>query len=249
MNTQFSRASHAGFEYVQTTDKDHDLNPLFSFGYRSFQDALERTIKAIQPLPANAIFLGVADNDGQPVLLNINSPDNGALLINGKSSSGKTALLQVIASGISYTHCPIEVQYAVITSRPWEWVEWKNSQYCSGIFVPDERQTVNLLTALELWMMRSNHEQAFLLFMDDLDAVTKMDLSSQNKLRQILALGSSCRVWPIATVNVECLGKENPNLSFFKTHLRCLSEASTSIFDCKYLMEESSNWIMFSVLI
>ncbi len=249
MNTQFSRASHAGLEYIRTTDKSHDLNPQFSFGYRSFQDELERTIKAIQPLPANAIFLGVADNDGQPVLLNINSPDNGALLISGKSSSGKTALLQVIASGISYTHCPIEVQYAVITSRLWEWAEWENSRYCSGIFVPDSTQSANLLTALELWMKCSNHNQVFLLFMDDLDAVTKMDISTQNKLRQILALGPSCRIWPIVTVNVECLDKENPYLSFFKTHLRCLSEASTSIFDCKYLMKESSNWIMFSGLI
>ena len=104
MNTQFFRASHAEFEYVQTTDENNNLNPLFS--YRSFQDALGRTIKAVQPKPSNARFLGVADNDGQPVLLNINNPDNGALLINGKSSSGKTALLQIIALGVSYTHWP-----------------------------------------------------------------------------------------------------------------------------------------------
>ena len=82
MNTQFFRASHAEFEYVQTTDENNNLNPLFS--YRSFQDALGRTIKAVQPLPSNAIFLGVADNDGQPVLLNINNPGNGR---NGKTHS------------------------------------------------------------------------------------------------------------------------------------------------------------------
>jgi hypothetical protein len=226
----------------------NEAGQVWNFSYReTFQARLAGILCHTMPLPPNAIFFGLAEEDGAPVFLDVSDPDTGAILVAGGPSSGKTALLQVVTSGISYTHDPAEVQFAVITPKPWQWTEWENSRYCSGIFAPDEVRTANLLTALGLWMKRPNHDQTFLLFVDGLEMVEEMDLGNQARLQNLLAVGPASRIWTIATVNTENLKGDSPYLPFLETRLLCLSESVSSIYECKYSMKENSRWLTFSM--
>src|SRR5215207_7611935 len=62
------------------------------------------------PMPEEALFLGVA-SDGLPMLLNLHDPVPGPILISGDAGTGKTGLLQIIASAAGKMHQPEGLQF------------------------------------------------------------------------------------------------------------------------------------------
>jgi len=213
-----------------------------------FQSELVNALQNAYPIPHGSVFFGMAEEDGLPILLNTDDPETGAILIAGSPLSGKTAILQVMASSLSYTHKPNEIQFAVITSRAWEWTEWENSRYCAGIFSSEDHRTATLLDALEIWMTRPIHDQAFLLFVDRLELMERLDLGTQDKLHNLFRSGPSSKIWPITTLGNENLNRHSSYLSLLKTRLLCISSGSkSSIFECRYLMRENSKSLRFSL--
>ena len=162
MLTQLLAPSQTTFASHDISNRNDELTQFWKFFYReTFRSTMVSVLQDAMPLPPNAVFLGTADEDHLPVLLDVGDPDTGAILIAGKASTGKTALLQVMASGISYTHNPAEIEFAVITQKTWEWAEWENSRYCSGVFAPEGRHTASFIDALGVWMKRPIHNQTF----------------------------------------------------------------------------------------
>src|SRR6266508_2990455 len=66
---------------------------------------LSEVLSGFGPMPQEALFLGVA-SDGLPVLLNLYDPVPGPMLIGGDAGTGKTRLLQIIASAAAKMHQP-----------------------------------------------------------------------------------------------------------------------------------------------
>ena len=94
---------------------------------------LKEVISSAAPLPQEALFLGLAE-DGLPVLLNLYDPVPGPLLLIGDQASGKTALMQTIATAIGLLHSPSEVEYGVITDHPEDWRDFQeNSKLCRDL--------------------------------------------------------------------------------------------------------------------
>ena len=221
---------------------------------------LTYVIAGASPLPREALFLGLAE-DGLPVLLNLDDPIPGPILITGDQACGKTSLLQMIARAVELLHSPSEVQYGVITQYPNEWANFKNNQNNAGVYTTQDNTTQELLQSLVTWAHNNKGEgQSILLLIDDLEAMTKSDQQAEQNLRWLLLRGPSRRVWPIITINASQAQKMEAWLGLFRTRLfGCIRDSSDSHFvtgssdkslndltaGSQFTMREGNNWLNF----
>ena len=180
---------------------------------------LSEVLAEFSPLPRQALFLGVA-HDGLPVLLNLDDPVPGPLLIIGDAKCGKTRLLQTIARGIDHLREPQDVKYAVITDRPDEWHAIRASSSCDEVLATPDPAVVKYLTSLAGWAHANKGErQTVLLLIDNLNSLVSSSEQARQSLRWLLFRGPSRRAWPVVTLNTD-LAKTMPYwLEAFRTRL------------------------------
>ena len=180
---------------------------------------LGRILAGISPLPAEALFLGMA-NDGLPVLLNLYDPVPGPILIVGDSSSGKTRFLQTVAQAVETLHSPELVQYSIVSGKPDEWKNLYKGRNNLGIYLSSHDNTVELIHSLVSWAHSNKGEgQSILLFIDELTDITSLDEQTRQDLRWLLLRGTSRRVWTFAAMNSENTEAMAEWLEFFRTRL------------------------------
>ena len=180
--------------------------------------SLSSVLADAAPLPGEALFLGIAE-DGLPVLLNLQDPVPGPILITSDEDGGKTKLLQMVARAVEMLHIPAAVQYGVITQHTEEWKNFKN-QHNAGVWLTKSESTQELLQSLVNWAHDNRGEgQFFLLLIDDLEALTYLDDQSRQNLRWLLLRGSSRRVWTLVTQNATRARNLGAWLDFFRTRL------------------------------
>jgi tRNA A37 threonylcarbamoyladenosine biosynthesis protein TsaE len=186
---------------------------------QSVTPSLTSILSDISPLPKHALFLGMAEDD-LPVLLNLNDPVPGPILIAGDKSSGKTKLLQMIARTTDLIYSPSESQYAVITPYPDEWKKFYSKNNNAQIYSTQDDNTKELLQSLVTWAHRNKGEQqSVLLLIDDLEAMTKLDEQAKQNLRWLLLRGTSRRVWTFVSLNATQALHLKEWLEFFHTRL------------------------------
>lgn len=180
---------------------------------------LGRVLAGISPLPADALFLGMA-NDGLPVLLNLFDPVPGPILIAGDPTSGKTRFLQTVARAVESLHPPDFVQYGIITKNPDEWKNLYKASNNAGIYRSSEDNAVKLIESLVNWAHNNKGEgQSILLLIDELTDVSTLDERARQNLRWLLLRGPSRRVWTFAAMNSEHTEAMAEWLEFFRTRL------------------------------
>jgi hypothetical protein len=181
--------------------------------------ALSEVLAEIGPLPAEALFLGVA-SDHLPVLLNLYDPHPGPMLIAGDAGSGKTAFLQTIARSVAQTHRAEEVQFGVITNYPDEWESIQATSHRVGVFPVGHKSAQEFVLSLASWAhSNKNTRQCVLLLVDDLESVASLDMGSVQNLRWLLLRGPARRVWPIVTLNAPRYGQVISWLQNFRTRV------------------------------
>jgi len=111
---------------------------------------LNQILDEFGTLPREALFLGAA-YDGLPILLNLNDPTPGPILIAGDQGSGKTAFLKTIAQAIPLTHKSKDVQFGVITDHPDEWKGLEEIKNCMGIFPTYHNDADSFILSLADW--------------------------------------------------------------------------------------------------
>lgn len=220
---------------------------------------LRSTIADASPLPNTALFLGLAD-DGLPVLLDLYDPIPGPLLIVADEASGKTSFLQMIARATELLHNPFDAQSAIITQYPDEWKNFQDSQSVVGIYTTQEDAIRELLQSLVTWAHNNKENtQSILLLIDDLEAVTKLDLQTEQNLRWLLLRGPSRHIWPIVTIGSGRAQDMEAWLGFFRTRLfgrtqdartsHFIANDSDKVFDklaaSQFTMREGNNWLNF----
>ena len=222
--------------------------------------ALSEVLAELGPLPAEALFLGVAA-DGLPVLLNLYDPHPGPMLIAGDAGSGKTAFLQMIAQSVTQTHDAKDVQYAVITNYPDEWNGMEATPHRVGIFPVGHSGTQQFMESLASWAhSNKNTHQCVLLLIDDLESVASLDLETVQKVRWLLLRGPARRVWPIITLNAPRYGQVIAWLQNFRTRIfgrvanalvaEALGGNKSSALDqlearIQFSLREKENWLRF----
>jgi hypothetical protein len=158
--------------------------------------------------------------DGLPVLLNLNDPIPGPVLIAGDQASGKTAILQTIARAAELLHSPSEIQYGIITQYPQEWIGFPENQINAGIYSAQQDNTQELIQSIFNWAHNNKgDEQSIVLFIDNLESINNLDTQTEQNLRWLLLRGPSRRVWPIITVNAHRARNFESWLTFFRTRL------------------------------
>ena len=223
---------------------------------------LEQTLNDFHPLPSNALFLGIAE-DNLPVLLNLHDPTPGPILIAGDEGCGKTALMQTIADASTMVHSPKAVQFSVITPHPEEWQGFSTLAHCEGIFPTFDNTTTDFVSSLADWARKQRKpKQSHLLFIDDLESITQADDVFQQNLRWLLLRGPNRQVWPLVTVNAERSRKLSQWLDAFQTRLFGRIDQASIAEEIvptrgaalhrlqpptQFQMLEGSNWVRFQI--
>ena len=180
---------------------------------------LSSVLAEIGSLPREALFLGVA-SDGLPVLLNLQDPIPGPLLVVGEAGAGKTAFLQSIVNSITQTHRADHLQYGLITDPIDEWERVENTSHRMGMFKPGQKDAQDLMVFLASWAHENrDSDRTFLLLIDDLEAIAKLDFDSLQHFRWLLARGPSRNVWPIITMNADRYGQVLSWIPIFRTRV------------------------------
>jgi hypothetical protein len=222
--------------------------------------SLDKVLAEIGPLPHQALFIGVAV-DGLPVLLNLHDPTPGPMLVIGEEGAGKTAFLRTIGYSLSLTHSEENTQYGVITTRPEEWDQVKQTAHCVGIFDVSQVGAQELVQSLASWAHSNrNSTQSVLVLIDDLEAMVKMEPDALQHFRWLLLRGPARRVWPIVTLRAERYGEVLPWLENFRTRVfgrltdpqlsQALGGDQKSALDeleagAQFSLREGGNWLKF----
>jgi len=220
---------------------------------------LNEVLAEFGPMPPEALFMGVA-SDGLPVLLNLHDPIPGPILITGDPGSGKTALLQTIASAAGKTHHAEELQFGVLTSHPDEWSALENIPNNVGTFSLYNTSAEDFILSLASWAHgNKTSQQSVLLLLDDLEIASNIDFDARQNLRWLLLRGPARRVWPIITLNPNRMENILPWLDAFHTrvfgtiqdsqHIQKLDADHTEIGSLnagsQFSLREGKHWIRF----
>lgn len=211
------------------------------------------------PMPHEALFLGVA-SDGLPVMLNLHDPVPGPILIGGDAGTGKTGLLQSIASAAQKMHQPDELQFGVLTGHPEEWSALESIPNNVGIFPLHHRSAEDFILSLASWAHgNKSSRQSILLVLDDLEAATSLEFDAKQDLRWLLLRGPARRVWPFVTFNPNRVENSTPWLDAFRTRIygniqdaslaRDLNiegaELESLNIGTQFAMREGDHWLRF----
>ncbi len=161
---------------------------------------LDAVLRRCGPIPAAAVFLGMA-LDGLPVLLNLRDPAPGPLLIVGDPGSGKRRLLQVVARSADLVHSGGEVRHAIMTDHLADWEAYGQAATCEGVLPFRHPLTASYLGAL-VHSARSDAPppRFILLLVDGLEGLAT-DREAQGDMRWLLEHGPSNFIWPIVAVS------------------------------------------------
>lgn len=222
---------------------------------------LSRVLSDFGSMPDEALFLGIA-SDELPVFLNLHDSIPGPLLIIGDPGSGKTALLQTIARAAERMHQTEKLQFGTVTNHPDEWSGFDEVPNNIGTFPIQHGSSEDFILSLASWAHgNKSSKQSVLLLLDDLEAVSSMDMETVQNLRWLLFRGPARRVWPIITLSSNRVRHMEAWLELFRTrifgnirninHTRKLSIEHANLESLssgsEFTMSEGDDWLRFSI--
>jgi hypothetical protein len=222
--------------------------------------SLESTLSEIGPQPKEALLLGLAP-DGLPVLLNLEDPRPGPLLIAADPGAGKTAILQLITQAARLMHLEKELAFGVITNYPDEWEQFAHLPHTIGIYPAFHNSASDFLRSLSGWAHANRQNgKSVLLLIDDLENMGGLDFEIRQVFRWLLFRGPSRGVWPIVTMDANRMTQVQEWLESFATiiygHIKddlltaALTNSRASTFSnlhagLQFAVQENEQWLHF----
>jgi len=208
------------------------------------------------------LFLGMA-SDRLPVLLNLQDPVPGPMLITGDAGSGKTAFLQMVAAAAGRKFQPEALQFAVITDHPEQWRALELIPNMVGIFAMQDPSASDLILSLASWAhANKTSKQSVLLMVDDLESAAHMNIEMVQNFRWLLLRGPARRVWPLITLNANHYGQVLAWIEMFHNRVYGRienpqiagalgadpSSAANQLEPCRqFVLREHGQWLRFTI--
>ena len=174
-------------------------------------DGLRQLLEQQQDLPAQISLLGVCD-DGLPVLLDLNDPKPGALVVMGDERELQINLLRSAIASLAMRNSPRSVQILIISCEPQSWKEWIAAQgyqrFCIGI------EGVDDLEMLSEWVIRLGDwtEQRrtgmrsgppVFVVLDTLSFMPRLAYDIRLNFEWLAKEGPAAQIWPLAAISTD----------------------------------------------
>ncbi len=191
-----------------------------------------------QPLPPFSTVLGICD-DGLPLLLDLNDPNPGAILISGQQHSGITRLLRSIILSACTLNTPDQLYFHMITPNPGLNHDMGNFDHCYGVYSSYDKAACELVVDLAALVEQRKSGRHLgvkcILAIDNLyEMIKHQDFEVINHLRWLYRFGANNGIWVISTLESERSNMiEDGLLDEQKTQIVAGSEA--------YLLPDSSH--------
>ena len=183
-----------------------------------------------QPLPPFSTVLGICD-DGLPLLLDLNDPNPGAILISGQQHSGITRLLKSIIFSACTLNTIDQLYFYLITPNPGTNHDIGNLDHCYGVYSSYDKASCELVVDLSALVEQRKSGRHLgtkcILAIDNLyEMIKHQDFEVINHLRWLYRFGANNGIWVISTLESERTNLiEDGLLDEQKTHIVAGSEA------------------------
>ena len=184
-------------------------NHSFTFGHM---------VDEFAPIPESSLMFGVA-GDGLPILLNCDDSIPKSLLTIGKSGSGKTNFLKVIAESINYAFG--KRSFSVITTNRNEWSRF-SGEY-ESLFTFGQTGADDLILSMAGNAHSTRRNGMRFLLIDGMEHFDTLDIETISNLKWLLNNGASRGTWVIATGSDKLL--RYPIMDFFPTKVANVNRA------------------------
>lgn len=160
-----------------------------------------------QPMPAYTTVLGICE-DGLPLVLDMNDPDAGAILISGRRHTGKCELMKSILYSACSTNNADQLYFYMISPQPGDQIGLNQLAHCYGVLSSYDKAACELiydLAGLVEQRKSGRHLGAkCILAIDDLyELIKHQDYDVLNHLKWLFRYGASNGIWLISTVDDE----------------------------------------------
>ena len=159
------------------------------------------------PMPAYTTVLGICE-DGLPLVLDMNDPNPGAILISGRRHTGKSELMKSILYSACSTNNNDQIYFYLISPEPGNQTGLEQLAHCYGVLSSYDKAACELiydLAALIEQRKSGRHLGAkCILAIDNLyELIKHQDFDVLNHLKWLFRYGASNGIWVISTIDDE----------------------------------------------
>lgn len=213
--------------------------------------SLKALLKKYPDLPAQTSLLG-AGEDGLPVLLDLNDPRSGSLVVIGDEREEQLNLLRSAVASLAMRNSPRSVQFLIISCDPESWKKWINlngyQRYCASI------EGIENLDDLSGWIIRLGDwiEQRrmedrsgppLLLVFDTLSFLPRLAYDIRLNFEWMSKEGPAARIWPLAAISTDLADLLNNRhmLRAFRTRVLGFTEKEAFYMQMAGLSKEGAS--------
>ena len=253
--------------FLTTKSNRSDTEEVITGGDSLFDDQVSvefspRNTQAeiFQPLPDYSTVLGICE-DGLPLVLDLNDPKPGAILILGQHQTGKARLLRSILLSACTTNSVEQLYFYLITPDPNNHFELGRLQHCYGVFSSYDKTACELIVELSALVEQRKSGRHLgvkcILAIDNLyELIKHQDFDVISHLKWLFRFGANNGIWLVSTMDTDRTNLiEQEFLSEQKTHILAgntslrLAETNKSPvpdgFPRSYSTKIGSQWVDF----
>ena len=184
----------------------------------------EELIRQLRGVPKKTAVLGQT-SDGLPLLFNLDDARPSSLLVVADRFCGKTALLKIMASSLARFNRPEEVRFAVISSRPEEWMELETRfpghfmKIVPNTGIEAEELIYHLCDLVEARQKGLRIGTAYVLIFDGMESLAQMDVDLRANFEWLVRSGARQQIWPLGVLNSDSYLPASRYAELFRTRI------------------------------